>query len=733
MPSVTFNFDIKGAEGIPREYKIIEKAAETSAAAQVKAAQKVAKETAKAEAQKQREAQKTAKEAVKAEDQKSKAAAKTTKDALKAEEQKTKAAEKGATQRVKAEDKAFKDIERQYKREVREAQNAANARVTAEERAAKAIAKERARSLSNVGGVSRSGAAYAAMGAAGLAAGVVGAGIREGEELKHKANRISIAGRRGGQEATSPMEIVAALHETAASNPGVTSDELSGGVQEMVKLGATVPEAIAHLKTMATTMQSMGTGAEDTAKIMMALKQSFGINGVKEMQQSMATLEAQAKNAGVPLEDLGAHILTMASAGKRFGMTGTSGAAQMGGLLAIARTGIGDPEKAEKGATKFLDTLTKQAPKLAAMAGVHVFDKQGKINPINDVVKDLITHVGGPNMSLKKVELGKLLGVGERGGAGVIGHALGTYTDTFQATTGTKDQKTAAATAALQKELADITGSTATYGDMQKNAAQIQAEAGAQMTAAWDKIVGVITVDAAPAVERIVPKLAALAPAIEPVMVVFSALAESGADVLELFKFLGMIHPHEDTPQEKIKKAQKELDAFDASQKGVYGPMGPEDEKKRAGLEKSLKDANEEFMPTGDKGVLSNLNKMVGGRDPLADFGDKYAKAQGYAAGSVGWDAAHEHAKDLEADIRKGDTSDLSNGRDSKESKDLIQNAQAEVGQEKGKAAFEAHAASVKASQDALSNLNKTIATATAGLAKLGDAASRVKPLSDHT
>jgi hypothetical protein len=92
--------------------------------------------------------------------------------------------------------------------------------------------------------------------------------------------------------------------------------------------------------------------------------------------------------------------------------------------------------------------------------------------------------------------------------------------------------------------------------------------------------------------------------------VTFVALVEAAGDVVDLFKFLGLIHPKEVSPAEQLKKSKKDLEEFNAANERKIGPISPEDFAKRTALEAAVTaaDANA-YKPVTNIGTDGKVQK----------------------------------------------------------------------------------------------------------------------------
>lgn len=611
MVAVNFTFNVQGGDQVTRQYSLIEKAAEQTANAQIKAAEKAAKAESKAR------------------------------------DQAAKASEKAEQKKVRESEKTFKYLDgirtRFYLSEQKEAEKAANVRIREEKRAAKAIASERSKLYSNIGSLARHGAQGLALSAAALGIGVVAQSIREAGKLQELANRISINARGPGQKGADATEIRKEMQDIAKSSPGIKAEDAAKGLLNYVNLTGDLKTGRELGRTFATVSQASGADMSDVSTTSASLSKQFGLTSEAEQQKAMASMVGIGKTGAMPIDQIAAQFSRIASAGSRFGFTGAKGVNQIAGLVNIARGSTGGPEQAATATEEMLTHITQNAMKLKGQH-VNVF-KNGKTRDIQDILVDMVKNVGGKNMALKQIKMQELLGVeGSRAAAGL----QTTYANTFRDTKGTDKEKVAAGEAAVRSQLNDAINNQTTWSDVQKDAAQAQQDMSAQVTSAWESLKAAITGQALPAFAQLAPKLLTLVPLLEPLGTVFAALAESGGLVVDLFKEIGSIKPHEDTPQEKVKKAERNLKDFNnqLAQTDVMGTPTLDQLNQRSVLEKAVEDAKDsQYETPRERQKIKNQTD--------SEFATEFANASGYEPGSAKYEAAKRDGAQIAGNIEK--------------------------------------------------------------------------------
>ena len=105
---------------------------------------------------------------------------------------------------------------------------------------------------------------------------------------------------------------------------------------------------------------------------------------------------------------------------------------------------------------------------------------------------------------------------------------------------------------------------TTTYGEVQKDAAQIQKDSGQQLTGAWEGIKSKVGEAVVPQLARFATSIAKSAGAMDPLIGTIGVLLSAFEGAA---KFIGLIGPKTEgeKKQEKFEKAAEALKQFDAS------------------------------------------------------------------------------------------------------------------------------------------------------------------------
>lgn len=635
MPDSLYTFIASGQDGVVSAYKSIEQAASASAAT-------VEKTYAKTE----RAASKTAKTKVQTEQQASEEVRRTY-------------------------EKLEADWEKSLAKEVAATQRAADRKAQIEERASARMEKSRQRGMSRALGMGTQLAVGLARQVSSGVTDMIGGAVRESFQLGDIARRVSINARMPGEAAVDPGQLKKEFEQTAIKTPGISSEDIGLAASKYVDLTGDLQAARDNMQTFATVASATGAKVDDVATAAATLGKKFDVKSVDDMQKVMAVLTFQGKGNALMMKDLAGQFQKLAAAGSAFGLgTGPDAVAKLGGLMQVARGGT----KSAQSAGTAVENIFKQLiakPQLSK----YVYGKNGQKKDIDQILVDTISGVGGGNMKNKETQLSKLFGAqGYRG----ITPLLGEYRKAFEGAGGGKAGEDAGR-AAVSEMLRKATEATSDFSQVEQDAAAAQAADSAQLTAAWEQLKANVSAELVPALSQLVPRVVQLVPAIDPAITIMVALAEAAKLAVDALVALGLVHPKTETRQEAAARTAKELEHFEGTAHSV-GSMAELDAlvDKHNALKTAADAAEEAFMPAPEAGKLSNLSRMVGGESPLDNFVDKYARTQGYEPGSVGYDAASEHAKELQEQISHGEMGDITSNRDSDQSKELIQNAQAQ-------------------------------------------------------
>jgi hypothetical protein len=419
------------------------------------------------------------------------------------------AAARTASARERAEDASHRRLiasgNRRYAERLRQVDAYAKQEQRTLERARRAQAKGGGL-LGRVGEHAATAVTGVAIGAAITAAAVAGKALKEAATLDDVSRGFAISGRKAGGQFADFGAIRRGIQTTAAGTPGVESEALARGLASFQALTGESGFALRAQGTFATAASASGADPVKIAEAAASMFQHFDITGLEEMQEAMATLHFQGKAGAIELENAADLLQSLAAAGKGAGLEGgIGGVKSLGGLLQIARGGTGSAAMAGHAVENIFRALKEKQNDLAA-AGVTVYDKKsGKLTkPIEDLLAETISKVGGSDLAKKQDLLSKIFGT--EGGRG-LNPLAGEYLDVFNKTAGSQADKQKAAMEAVRQKLLEARNATGSYAEMQKDAAMRQKAASAQLTAAWEAVKLSIGDVALPALQGLADKL----------------------------------------------------------------------------------------------------------------------------------------------------------------------------------------------------------------------------------
>lgn len=447
--------------------------------------------------------------------------------------------------------------------------------------------------LAKEGGVAAIGLGVASLG-------IVGQAAREAIALRDSANRISIGARGAGEKAVDGGVLAREFQQAALASPGVKATDIAEGTASFVAKTGDLAAARRFQSTFATTASATGSSVQDIAGAASDIFQKFDITSIDDMRSALAALTFQGKSGAFELKDAASQFAKMSSAASRFGLSkGPEGLKTLGGLTQIARSATGSSEQASTAVEAVFRQLVLKSTKLQGQ-GVQVFEK-GSHNTKTRNIQDILVET----ISKNKGSLPKLQDIfGDEGIRGVS-PLISKYNEAANATKGTEAEKTAAGITALREALAAAIDAPGDWSEVVKDAAQAQQSSGAQLDAAWEQIKAKVSDEAVPALVQLIPTITRLASeGLDPAITTFKAIAESGLLVIDLFKFLGLIHPKVMTPGDQLKKSKDELAAFNEKFDKRNHLATPEETKEKLRLEKNVADADALTFgpPTGGNG-----------------------------------------------------------------------------------------------------------------------------------
>jgi len=428
------------------------------------------------------------------------------------------------------------------------------------ERAQLRAQQERTRFRSDLGGAALRGVGGIAAGAGAAALGLTIAATRDAMRVQELANRVSINARKSGEAFIDPNVLRKEWERTAAATPGQTAEGIGGAVQSFIAMTGDIKTARKGQSVFATTASATGADVNDVARTAAALSMQFDIKGLEEMKDVLASLTFQGKEGAFELRDAAAYMQEMAAAGAAFGMDkGVGSVKTLGGLAQIAMTTSGGGAEAST-AVQRMFTQLKMKTGVLSKEGIDVY-RDGKTRDIKELLPEIIAKIGGTDIAKKQTGL---QGVFDVLGYKAVSPLVTKYNAAYREATGTPEDRTKTAMAAVTAEINKATNAAGTWQDVVTDAARAQQDSSAKFTAVWEHFVAVVADEVLPALTPLVSDLTRFNG------VLGSSITEFGLflrGLRQTFEFLGLIKPQ--TPTEKLAESQQALKDFDAANEGL--------------------------------------------------------------------------------------------------------------------------------------------------------------------
>lgn len=500
-------------------------------------------------------------------------AEKVARDQERAQTRVVRAAERNQARVAAAAERAAKAETRAHERKHAEQTRAAERAAKAQARAKQTNEKQRRREWErNWAGPARDmawGAGRAVLGAAKGAAlaglGVGGLALRESFQTDDIARQIAVSSRGQGEDVNVDA-IRKNLQGVAIATPGISAQEVGGGLQQFISKTGRRDIGEAMLPDFATVASATGAKMDEVASAAAAMFEKFDIKSIDDMRQAFATLTFQGKQGSFELKDAASQYDKLTAAAGRLGIgKGAKAVATLGGLTQISRSATGSSEQAATALEATFRQLTAKSGVLRQQ-GVRVFDDAGQARDIQDVLVETIAKVGGKDIEKKKVGLQEIFG--EEG----IRAITPLITDFADATAKGKD-----GVQAMRDHLAKAIQTTAKWSDVQEDASIQQKSAGNTLTGVWERLKAAVG-------DALIPKLTAWGEKIaawaegggfeqfaEGLATAADILGKLGEAALSAAEFLGLVDKKDTgSPFERMQKYQKELAGFSDKEKDRY-------------------------------------------------------------------------------------------------------------------------------------------------------------------
>lgn len=376
------------------------------------------------------------------------------------------------------------------------------------------------RAAGTVGAVGRTGAAMVGVGGAGLAAAAVAGATR----LDEMSRRIVVNAREaGGQSAFDPEQLRKKFTETGIAE-GIAPEDIARGASEFVSKTGDINAAVERVGVLAKFSQATGSDMAELASIAASMFNN-GITSTDDMAQALATLTFQGKKASFELKDMAQFMPSVMAKGAKLGMTGVEGAQSIGSLLQIAQMGTQNPAESATAVERMMDAFTSKGDKFEsgeAFGGnkVQVFTDKSrtKMRSALDIIPEM--------MAASQGNIPQLFEALDVRGSRALDPIATKYTQTVDATKGTKEQKTAAGVAAAKAMLSNFRNVKGSYGDIQRDAGDAKKSFSVQMETVQSQLKQAVADGIMPELMKLGPELAKLVPYVSRATKVFVDIVE---------------------------------------------------------------------------------------------------------------------------------------------------------------------------------------------------------------
>lgn len=180
--------------------------------------------------------------------------------------------------------------------------------------------------------------------------------------------------------------------DSISKSMGVSRTQVLGMANAIVNLEGAA--GLSTDKVEVLTKASLATGAamDEMAGIAFALRNAFGIEETKEMEQALSAVIEAGKRGSVPLAEMNRVLQQQAQAFSRISATGPQGAAEFAAAVQVARKGFGSAAEVGTGIKAFISQLDTAERKLRGY-GITV-KKTGKdgrrtLRPMGDILDEI--------------------------------------------------------------------------------------------------------------------------------------------------------------------------------------------------------------------------------------------------------------------------------------------------------------------------------------------------------
>lgn len=462
-----------------------------------------------------------------------------------------------STTRMKEQMKQAKAVAKEEAKRAKEAQKAFERAEKAKMRATQRRHQAMGRALGMGGQLALRGVAVAV----GAAAAITGRAVREDIRLEDRAQGLAVrgSGRFGESPVRSGRSITRQFRRMALESPGISTADMMGGAEAFVEKTGDLDKAVAFAPTLAKVGLATGASQAQLGSVAADLQKKFNINTAGEMQQALSTLAVQGKRGQFELLDFAKQIPKIAASAQRFGVgqgkepgAGARGVEQLGALAQIARLSTRSGSEAGTAVENLFRELTLKADKTKMATGVDVFTDKSRTQTrdIENLIPEIIGGAKGNLTTLQQL-------FGTRGI-----RAISSLITTFNEAT-KSGKSNAEAMDEVRKEFDKAKQATGARAEIERDAAIMSKTNSAQLTAAWESFMQVVSTNLTPTITSLITKFSNLVNNTDFMDQVANSLqAFAGAldTTINLLQKLNLLKSKEVSPEEEKAEIKRQIE-----------------------------------------------------------------------------------------------------------------------------------------------------------------------------
>ena len=310
-------------------------------------------------------------------------------------------------------------------------------------------------------------------------------GVRGAINLRGEFKRLAFDVQAGSGEVVEWSSLLKAAQEQALKW-GIATEELGHGFKIVRDQTGNFQFAEQSMGAIAVAARATKEPVESLATVAGKLNEKFGVSA-QQLPEALAIAFSLSKQGGIQFDEMGAAIDRVGSSAKLMGIQGVGGFQRIMGMANLAKGDAKNVRGALMGVMGLLEDMGKPefGKKIGSTFGVMAKDAKGHARDITEVLGAIFKRTGGKQELLAKGFEGEQLKI-----VTDLGQVFRT---TFETTSGTVQQKTAAATKAFKDHLDDAGKTMIHASDLQAKAEKGMADPAAQMAVAMEKLKAAFT------------------------------------------------------------------------------------------------------------------------------------------------------------------------------------------------------------------------------------------------